>query len=82
MSSSPSWGAVESLADSLPVIYRGHEFEPQPDQIAVVESDHEIISFSLPLIQRRAVVGYWRKYMYVLSVLVTPRNKPIQEKCE
>ena len=48
------------------VIYRGHVFEPQPGHIAFVESDHEIISiFSIPLIQRRAVVGYWRKYMYM-----------------
>ena len=40
-----------------------------------VESDHEIISiFSLPLIQRRAVAGYWRKYMYVLSVQVTAKE--------
>ena len=50
-------------------------FEPQPGHIAFVESDHEIISiFSLPLIQRRAVVGYWRKYMYVLSVLVNAKE--------
>ena len=71
------------LADSLSVIYRGHEFEPQLGHVAFVESDHEIISvLSLPLIQRGAVVGYWRKYMYVLSVLVMPRNKPVQEKCE
>ena len=38
MSSSPSWGpvvrAVGFLADSLSVIYRGHEFEPQPGHIA------------------------------------------------
>ena len=48
-----------------------HEFEPQPGHVAFVESDHDLISiFFLPLIQRRAVVGYWRKYMYVLSVLV------------
>ena len=44
------------LADSLSVIYRGHDFEPQPGHTAFVESDHEIISiFSLLLIQRRAV---------------------------
>ena len=62
MSLSPSWG---------PVV----QFEPQPGHIAFVESDHEIIFiFSLPLIQRRAVVGYWRKYMYVLSVLVTAKE--------
>ena len=66
---------VGCLADSLSVIYRGHEFEPQPGHIAFDESDHEIISiFSLPLIQRRAVVGHWRKYMYVLSVLVTTKE--------
>ena len=71
MSLSGARSAVGSLADSLSVIYRGHEFEPQSGHIAFVESDHEIISmFSLPPIQRRAVVGYWRKYMYVLSVLV------------
>ena len=54
-----SSSAVGSLADSLSVIYRGHEFEPQSGHIDFVESDHEIISiFSLLLIQRRAVVGY------------------------
>ena len=75
MSSSPSWGPVGCLADSLSVIYRGHEFKPQPSHIAFVESDHEIISiFSLPLIQRKAVVCYWRKYMYVLSVQVTAKE--------
>ena len=45
---------IGCLADSLSVIYRGHEFEPQPGHIAFMESDHEIISiFSLPLIQRK-----------------------------
>ena len=69
-----SGSAVGFLADSLSVIYRGHEFEPQPGHIAFVERDHEIISIlSLPLIQRREVLGYWRKYMYVLSVLVTAK---------
>ena len=66
MSSSPSWGPVVCLTDSVSVIYRGHEFEPHPGHISFVENDHEIISiFSLRLIQRRTVVGYWRKYMYV-----------------
>ena len=75
MSSSPNWCAVGCLAESLFVINRGREFELQPGHIAFVESDHEIISiFSLPLIQRRAVVGYWRKYMYVLSVLVIAKE--------
>ena len=70
-----SSSAVRNLADSLSVIYRGHEFEPQPGHTAFVENDHEVISiFSLPLIQRRAVVGYWRKYMNVLSVLVTAKE--------
>ena len=70
-----SSSTVRCSADSLSVIYRGHEFEPQPSHIAFVESDHEIISiFSLPLFQRKAVVGYWRKYMYVLSVLVTSKE--------
>ena len=70
-----SSSAVGCLAESLFVIYWGHDFEPQPSHIAFVQSDHEIISiFSLPLIQRRAVVGYWRKYMYVLSVLVTAKE--------
>ena len=70
-----SSSAVGCLAESLSVIYRGHDFEPQTGHIAFVQSDHEIISiFSLPLIQRRAVVGYWRKYMYVLSVLVTAKE--------
>ena len=70
-----SSSAVGCLADSLSVIYRGHEFEPHPGHIAFVESDHEIISiFSLPLIQRRAVIGYWRKYMYVLSAEVTAKE--------
>ena len=62
-----SSSAVGCLADSLSVIYRGHEF---------VESDHEIISvFSLPLIKKkRAIISYWQKYMYVLSVLVTAKE--------
>ena len=78
MSSIPSGGPVVQQGAwqiYLSVIYRGHEFEPQPGHIAFVESDHEIISiFSLPLIQRRAVVCYWRKHMFVLSVQVTAKE--------
>ena len=57
--------AVGFLVDSLSHI-QGSRVRASGRSHSFMECDHDIISiFSLPLIQSRAVVSYWRKYMYV-----------------